>query len=178
VPETTLTQGEIFDLLSNARRRYVLYNLSRRDEPITIGDLADEVAAWENDTEVSEVERQERKRVYVSLYQTHVPKLADAGLLAYDEESGTVAITERVDELTPYLEDGEEGPPWHLYYLVAGVAGALLYAASALDAPLLGALPSTAVGAVVFLTFLAITAAYYGHKRRARRRLPAELIRK
>jgi len=103
-----LSQGEVYDLLSNARRRYVISYLRDRDEPVELTDLSRAVAAWENDTSVEELSDQQTKRVYVSLYQTHVPKLDDSGLVDYDQETGEIALTSSVNELDTYLPAEEK----------------------------------------------------------------------
>src|SRR6056297_1117923 len=100
--DTELSQDEIFAILSNPRRRYVLYFLNQHGEGIELTDLAEHVAAWENDTTVEELSSKERKRVYVSLYQTHVPKLADHGLIDYDPDSGMVRPTETSRKVDQY----------------------------------------------------------------------------
>lgn len=100
-----LSQDVIFDVLSSSRRRYVLYYLSQRDEPVELPSLAEEVAAWETETSVDELSSQERKRVYVSLYQTHIPKLEEVGLVDYDQDSGEVSLTERSGQIQSFLRE-------------------------------------------------------------------------
>lgn len=101
--ETELNQNVIFDVLSSSRRRYVLYYLSQHDAPVELPDLAKEVAAWEMETPVEDLSPQERKRVYVSLYQTHVPKLDEVGLVEYDQDTGEVRLTRRSDQIEGFL---------------------------------------------------------------------------
>lgn len=103
--ETELSQDVIFDVLSSSRRRYVLYYLSQRDEPVELPSLAEEVAAWETETAVEDLSSQERKRVYVSLYQTHIPKLEEVGLVDYDQDSGDVDLTERSSQIQSFLRE-------------------------------------------------------------------------
>ncbi len=127
--EGQLSQDTVFDILSNARRRYVLYYLRQQSEPIELTDLAEHVAAWENETDIESMGEQERKRVYVSLYQTHIPKLADTGLVEYDKEAGIVAPTEGGAAMDAYLSESEDGIPWQLIYLseaTMGILGLLL----------------------------------------------------
>ena len=83
-----LSRDEVYDILSNARRRFVIYFLRDRREPVELSELSDRVAAWENDVPVEELTDQQVKRVYVSLYQTHIPKLEDTGIVEYDSDSG------------------------------------------------------------------------------------------
>jgi hypothetical protein len=169
--DATLTRGESYDLLSNPRRRYVLYYLGRQDGPVSIGTLADRVAAWENDTSVEEVGSQERKRVYVSLYQTHVPKLEEAGLVRYEQDDGTIELTARIEELTAYIGTAESQRRWPLYYLVTALAGGALYLGAVLEL-----LPAPLVGGILILVLLAVATAHYVAEARARKQLPDGII--
>ena len=111
------TEQEVFDILSNRRRRYALYALLN-DDTTTIGSLAERIAAWENDCTVDEVTSTERKRVYTALQQSHLPKLERTGLVSFDRETGRVHPTDTVDEMDIYLEVvGEEQLSWDQYYL-------------------------------------------------------------
>lgn len=58
-------------------------------------DLSDQVGAMENDTTPAALPRKDRKRAYVGLYQVHLPKLHDAGLLEFDRDAGEVAVDDR-----------------------------------------------------------------------------------
>jgi len=127
---TELTRDRIFDILSSPRRRYVLYFLRTEPNPIQLTDLAEHVAAWENDTTVEELSTQQRKRVYVSLYQTHLPKLAESGLVNYDDESGEVSIAPKATEIDPLLGDQDSQPAWYIYYFGLAVLSTLLIVAS------------------------------------------------
>lgn len=79
--------AELCKLVANDRRRYALCVLDGR-ESMALIDLGHHVAAREYDCAVDEVTSQQRKRVYVSLYQTHLSRLVDAGLVIC--EDGTV----------------------------------------------------------------------------------------
>ncbi|MFC3476427.1 DUF7344 domain-containing protein [Halobacterium litoreum] len=158
----SLSQGEVYDLLSNARRRFVISYLRERDEPVELSDLSREVAAWENETAVENLTDQQVKRVYVSLYQTHVPKLDDSGIVDYDQDSGEVRLTSSVAELDTYLpERDDERVPWQLVY--AGIAGVgLLAYVFVLAFPgLVGGVTTTAVGVAVIVAFGVAAAAHY-----------------
>ncbi len=103
--EPELSQDVIFDVLSSSRRRYVLYYLSQHEEPVELPALAEEVAAWETESTVEELSSQERKRVYVSLYQTHIPKLEEVGLVDYDQDSGQVSLTDQSTQIQGFLRE-------------------------------------------------------------------------
>ncbi|MFP8955124.1 hypothetical protein ACLI4Y_00205 [Natrialbaceae archaeon A-CW3] len=98
-----LTADVILELLANRRRRYLLYALRGRDEPIELSKLAEQVAGWEHDVPPDEVAKNEYKSVYVSSVQCHVPKLADAGVVDHDADNHTVVLADRFEQLEPYL---------------------------------------------------------------------------
>ncbi|QLG63374.1 DUF7344 domain-containing protein [Halorarum salinum] len=99
-----VSPGEAFDLLASQRRRYVLDCLRERGAPMTLAGLADEVAARERDVSVPDVPAEEGERVHVSLYHSHVPKLANAGVVEYDRERDTVTLSAAREHVEPYLE--------------------------------------------------------------------------
>jgi len=117
MPDEQLSRDEVFDILSSPRRRYVLYYLREYGGPVELTALAEKLAAWENDTTVEELPPQARKRVYVSLYQTHVPKLRDAGLIEYDSDSGELELADNSSPVDPYLGGARAERPWYWYYL-------------------------------------------------------------
>jgi DNA-binding transcriptional ArsR family regulator len=119
---TELTQDVLFDILSSARRRFVLHVLNAEGE-LELTELAEHVAARENEVDVEDLTKQERKRVYVSLYQTHVPKLRDAGLVDYDEETQVVSLRADANDVARYLGTEPEPFPWQYVYLTLAVGG-------------------------------------------------------
>jgi len=154
---TELSRDRVFDILSSPRRRYVLYFLRTEESPIQLTDLAEHVAAWENDTTVEELSSQQRKRVYVSLYQTHLPKLAEAGLVEYDDESGEVAVAGRTSAIDPYLGDTPDEPEWYRYYFALAVLSLVFIGAVMLNVVGLAAVGQATVALVVVGAFVALT---------------------
>jgi hypothetical protein len=125
-PSGALELDDAFNILSNSRRRYILYYLYTTDGPATIDELAGQIAAWENGIPVEELDDTARRRVYVSLYQTHLPKLDDFGIADYDRDGGQVELTDRADEIVRYLPvDDDEGRDFTWYYVVL-VGGAVV----------------------------------------------------
>lgn len=109
-------KDEVYDLLSNHRRRYVLHYCKRENGTATLSDLAEQVAAWEHDKPVEEVTSAERKRVYTSLQQTHLDRMAEAGIINYDGDE--IELTGEAEELDVYLDIvPAESIPWGIYYL-------------------------------------------------------------
>lgn len=104
--------GTVFELVKNKRRRYVLRYLIATDGNAMVDNLAEQVAAWEYDKNVETISTQERKRVYVSLYQTHLQKMDDASAISYDKPSGVIKRGEHFDFFRQYLPP-EEDPQRH-----------------------------------------------------------------
>lgn len=121
----SLSQDRVFDILSNPRRRFVLHYLSRQSDSVPLRELADEVARWETGDET--LSPQQRKRVYVSLYQTHIPRLADAGMIEFDADSGLVNIAEQAREIDKYVKNQSNARRWPIYYIVVGLLGVSVY---------------------------------------------------
>ena len=152
--QDALSQDVAFDILSSPRRRYVLYYLKQEDRPVELGELANQIAAWENEIEVEDLTRQQRKRVYVSLYQTHIPKLEDAGIISYEADSGIVELAGRAADIDEYLgnSDGQEFP-WQLYYLGLAIVSGLFFAAVWLGISVFGAIPAFVAGFAIIVVF-------------------------
>lgn len=88
----------LFELLSNARRRCALRTLLVHGD-LSLPDLADEVAVAERGRPLPEIDPDVVLDVYLSLYHTHVPKLAGAGLATYDQDGDFVTATDAGREL-------------------------------------------------------------------------------
>lgn len=173
--ESHLSQDVVFDVLSSPRRRYVLYYLRTVDEPVKLTDLADKVAAWENEVAPEDISEKERKRVYVSLYQTHVPRLDDAGIIQYDKESGNIVLSEEATAIDEYLESGEGDVQWEKIYLSLAAASTVLLVAIAVDLPVVGEIPEVLAAVLVISVFVATTIAHAINRRRRKRSIPPEL---
>lgn len=126
--ESKLSQEEVFSTLSNRRRRYVLHHLLRQDEPVGLRELSARLAAWENGVSLSEVTYKQRVRVYTALRQSHLPKLAETGIVRYDDDRGVVEPTPEMSELEVYLDIvPHDEISWSRYYLgLGGLSAALL----------------------------------------------------
>jgi DNA-binding transcriptional ArsR family regulator len=125
-PELSL--DTVFEILKNRRRRDILQYLWEHEGTANIGELAEHIAALENDIDVAALSSSQRKRVYIGLYQCHLPKMDDAGIVAFDKHRGTVELNDAAEELTPYLSvaDPEPAEPPTASLAVALVVGALV----------------------------------------------------
>mgnify|MGYP000678040494 CR=1 FL=1 len=128
----------IFETLKNSRRREVLHFLRERDERVSLGELAEHVAAIENDTTTDALTSSQRKRVYVGLYQCHLPKMDDIGVVEFNQDRGHITLTDKADAFEEYLDQPEAKPDrqWYRYYAGISLLGvAVLTAAVALSLP-------------------------------------------
>lgn len=129
-PSTRLDPETAFTLLSNGRRRRLLREL-RRTGTMTLDDAARRVAATERGTSPGAVGARARKSVHVSLYQTHVPRLVEEGVVRYDADARTVSLVRcpTTRRLLRMLDDDDRPPDRH--YAAAALVGAALVAATA-----------------------------------------------
>ena len=121
--QVAVSSDDLFELLSNPRRRYVLYYLTKHAAEVDLGTLATQIAAWENDIELSQVSGMERKRVYTSLQQVHLPKMDDSGVVTFDKRSGMISLNVSLTELE-FGERYHNEYPWHRYYALLSVGNA------------------------------------------------------
>jgi hypothetical protein len=99
-----LSLSTTFELLKNRRRRDTLEYLLAHEGESTLSDLAEHIAALENDIEVAQLSSDQRKRVYIGLYQCHLPKMDGAGVIDFDKHRGSVVLRDEARQLVPYLE--------------------------------------------------------------------------
>ncbi|KTG27028.1 DUF7344 domain-containing protein [Haloferax profundi] len=158
---TSLSKDELFRILSNSRRRQILYFLHRADEAISLKQLAAMVAARENETAVEDVTDEERQRVYISLYQTHLPKLESAGLVQYDEEERNVALVSDVASRGFFWMQTETGRSWTRYYGSLGVLGWVMIVGLWAGLPVFALLSWAAVAIFVSTALVALVLAQY-----------------
>ena len=155
-----LSLDTIFEILKNQRRRYVLKYLRESSGTVQLNELADQVAAWENDKAVGLVSSNERKRVYVGLYQCHLTKMDDSGVIDFDQYRGTIDARPAVDRLYEYLDFGQETeteptPAWERYYTGIAVGGFVLALAGL-------AVPAVPLGLLGFLLTTVLAVAVVG----------------
>jgi len=174
--ESELSQDVVLDILSSSRRRYVLYRLRDAEGAVELTELAEQVAAWENDTDPDQITEQERKRVYVSLYQTHIPRLDEVGIVAYDKESGQIELAEEATHIDDYLSSGEEEINWESVYLVLAGASSVLLVLTVFG-PLSG-LSGTLVTGLVVAAFGIVAVVHAITRLRGDQSVPRELGRR
>jgi len=158
-----LTRNEIYEILSNARRRYALHAIKNEDGITELSDVAEQVAAWENDKPVSEITSSERHLAYSSIQQNHIPKLEGTGVITHD--SGAIELTEEAQDLDVYVDVVPgDSIPWAEYYLGLGAVSLGLVAA-VWDCVFPESVPGLAWAAVIAVLFTA-SAAFHVYQNR------------
>ncbi|WP_318569345.1 DUF7344 domain-containing protein [Salinigranum marinum] len=158
-PEGTLAESDIHDVLRNDRRRLVLERLAEGEDRQTVSDLAEYIATVESGEEPPP--RNVRQSVYVSLHQTHLPKLDDLGIVEYDANAKAVLRAENADDVAVYMEVVPKNAiSWAEYYFGLGVLGLLAIVGQLVGVPILGAVDSTLLATVLFLV-VTVSAGYH-----------------
>jgi hypothetical protein len=108
VRRARISRDDAFRVLQDDRRRAVLRFLlaERTDDPTPLSALAAFVAAVRCDDGESAAVGEVQKRVRVALHHSHLPMLADHGLVTYDHATRTVEPKPLLAALDPFLEDG------------------------------------------------------------------------
>lgn len=121
-----LSKNDIFDVLRNERRRGIIEVLHKHGE-MSIRDISEYIADMGIGDETN---NKLRKSIYISLIQTHIPKLENLGIIEYDRHNDAVKLLPNVENVTLYMEVVRKGNlPWSTYYLlICGIslAGAVL----------------------------------------------------
>jgi hypothetical protein len=158
-PES-LSLDVIFEILRNRRRQFVLEYLREQEGTVTIGELAEHIAAIENDTTVRQLNAQQRKRVYIGLYQCHLPKMDDVDVIEFNQSRGRITPAEHIEPLYEYLDvangdhdDEDEEEPFDRRHGV----GFLAFAAAFFVAQLSGAYVIASGVVVLFLVGTLVT---------------------
>lgn len=171
-----LSQDLIFDLLSNPRRRFILYYLRIASDSVKLPDLAKEIASWEYDTPIEELKDKEQKRAYVSLYQTHVPKLVEAGLVDYDTDDKTLRSTPKTYAIDNYLpRNNHPDIRFDLIYIVLSIVGLIILIMGFSEASVFGAVSVDVAGVIILGLFSTMAVIHFFVIRRREQQLPSEL---
>jgi len=158
----TVTKTEVFDVLKNERRRAVIRFLDDRGGSATLSEVAERIAAEENDTTVERLTSSERKRVRIALYQCHLPRMDKMGVVDFDKDRGTIALRDPAAKVLLYLNvapeaEAEETTGSSDRLVVAFAAGvAALVTAGSLGVGALSAIPPSGWTEVAALALVAI----------------------
>lgn len=185
-PTTDVTDvtDERFELLSNARRRLVLYELYRAGTALDVDELSAAVAAAErrvrartrtgvvptpgvpearNGVTAASPSGEARRRVHASLVGTHLPKLAASGLVEYDGRTVALPAWTSHDGV---LGSDRAPVPWARYYAAVGAGVWVLIAATVANVPPFATLSWGPVAVLAVAVALAVSTLQYASSRR------------
>lgn len=91
VEPNTSRLTETLDLLTHPYRRYTLYCLTNKSEVISVDTLATAIAEWAGD-QTKLGRSTDRSAVKTTLCHTHLPKLADKGVVSFHSNTGTIEL--------------------------------------------------------------------------------------
>lgn len=122
-----LSRKELFQALQNRYCRHVIHYLKQDSQVAEIRSVATQLAAWENGLTPQEVTDDQRRKMQNVLYEDHLLKLAEAGIVDINEDN-TIELTELAKDVEIYLEfSSNNGISWGKYYLLlSGLYAALL----------------------------------------------------
>jgi hypothetical protein len=100
VPAQRQDASVALELLADGDRRRLLDHLIGRLTPISVRELATQLAAEQDGTALADVSSETLARVRTELCHTHLPALDEAGLLEWDSDANTVTAGEH-----PALDD-------------------------------------------------------------------------
>ncbi|MFN3384724.1 MAG: hypothetical protein ACK401_07500 [Archaeoglobaceae archaeon] len=100
--------------LLSPRRKCILEQLLENGGEASVDEIISGILSLEN----KEVNYKSRKSVYVSLMQTHLPRLEKEGIVRYDKRLGKIILINLPDDLKMYVETVKKFDiPWSVYYL-------------------------------------------------------------
>lgn len=133
-----LSDEEIHDVLRNKRRRLVIDILQSENEPVSVRELSEEIGSVESDS--NPPPRNIKQSVYVSLLQTHLPKLDELGIIDYESNGKMVSVDGGLQDVTFFMETiPKYGISRIEYYAALGVLGVLTTFAAQIGAPVISA---------------------------------------
>lgn len=160
--ENELSPDAVFELLSNPRRRFIIAFLRQADEPVDIKEFVRQIAALENGVPLDELTDSQEKRIHVSLYQTHIPKLEDAGVLEYDPDWGLVTPGDAIRDVERYVPKHDvQRVPWKRVYATVALAAFGVYAVSFLNVGALAHLTTATSSFLVVAGFVTVVMAQF-----------------
>lgn len=102
--ETEIPTDVVFKLLAHPQRRFVIHYLLRAGTAVPVSELVEQVAAWKANCPIDCLSDEDHKQAAIPLQHNHLSKLADAGVIQYDEDHQLVEVTSAAATLAPYLQ--------------------------------------------------------------------------
>ena len=101
---------QFYRAMASRERRRLLYALLDGEER-AVEEVATVLVGWDATESGTVAHPDDRNLVQLRLVHIHLPLLDDAGLVAYDEERGTVRIASLDETARKYIEQGIDAKP-------------------------------------------------------------------
>lgn len=153
-----MDESEVFHILGNDRRREIICTLAQEDGALSVSDLARQIARKEEDVESS---KNLYKSVYVSLQQTHLPKLSKKDIVVYDKDTQRVEPGPTFSQIQPYLHDtNRQATMLRLVVpLLLSALGLLVALGLTVGLPIIESVGAVVVGVIFLLLIVVLVAA-------------------
>lgn len=158
-PEKGLQSTEIHEILKNERRLKVISLLLEADDlELSVRELSERIANGE--TGETPPPRDIRQSVYVSLHQSHLPKLDGHRIVDYDMQAKTVQLKDQAMELRQYMDAPPKyGVTWSEFYAGTALVGLVVVIASTIGVPLIASIDPS-IWAIALFLLIGSAAAY------------------
>ena len=152
-----MDESEVFHILGNDRRREIICTLAEENEELSVSDLARQIADKEEDVESS---KNLYKSVYVSLQQTHLPKLAEKDIVIYDKDTQRVDSGPTFSQIQPYLREtnGQATTLRLVVPLLLSAFGLLVALGLTMRIPIIESVGTVVVSAIFLLLIVVLVA--------------------
>lgn len=107
-----LGDDQFYRALSSPQRRRLLHYLLDHEE-CNAAELASVLSGWEATTTGTMVDSSDRSAIHLKLRHNDLPRLAEAGLIAYDTENDTVQIESLHSAVTHVIRQSVEAEERH-----------------------------------------------------------------
>ncbi len=157
-----MDESEVFHILGNDRRREIICTLAEEDGGLSVSDLARQIAQKEEDVDSS---KNLYKSVYVSLQQTHLPKLAKKDIVVYDKDAQRVEPGSTFSQIRPYLREtnGQAATLRLVVPLLLSALGLFVALGLTIGVPIIESIGTVVVGAI-FLLLIVVLVASQGYQ--------------
>lgn len=98
----SIPKSDIHQVLSNRRRQNTIQILRDSDNPVAVRDLAERIAIRESGHQPPPDNIQQS--VYVSLNQTHLPKLEEIDVVGFDRDERIVWLGNKAQPIISFME--------------------------------------------------------------------------
>lgn len=98
VQNAEVNPDDLYDVVANPRRRFILRCLLEQSKPMAMADMAVELTKRGENLPKDQISKDRVKSQYIELYHVHIPKMEAVGLLSYDAANRTIDLVDGIEE--------------------------------------------------------------------------------